>query len=73
MFSELDGALDSLGAQDGHTVGQNFTAWDKTKWAAKEKNIEKILGHLQMNKISLQNMLTLYLWFVARISYLISF
>ena len=61
VFSELDGALESLGAQEG----QDFTVWDKTKWALKEENIEKILRDLQMNKSSLQWMLTIYSWFVT--------
>ena len=66
VFSELDGALESLGVQDD-TFHQNLTAWDKTKWAVKEESIEKSLRNLQMNKISLQWMLTIYLGFVARI------
>ena len=65
VFSELDGALEGLGARDV----QNPTAWDKTKWAEKEESIEKILRNLQMNKCSLQWMLSVYLRFVLRISY----
>ena len=64
VFSELDRALESLGAQ---TVGQKLTAWDKAKWAAREGSIEKILRNLQMNKISLQCMVSIYLWFATRI------
>ena len=70
MFSELDGALESLGAQD---VGQNFTVWDKTKWAATEGRIQKILWNLQMNKISLQSMLSIYSWFVTHLIFDIVF
>ena len=66
VFSELDGALESLGAQD-----ENLTAWDKTKWAVKEESMEKSLRNLQMNKTSLQWMLSIYLWFVRHISCLI--
>ena len=69
VFSELDGALESLGAREG----QDLTVLDKTKWAVKEENIEKILMDLQMNKGSLQWMLSIYLWFVTHISYLILF
>ena len=66
VFSELDRALESLGAQDV-TIGRNFKVWDKMKWAVKEESIEVILRNLQMNKNSLQNMLCIYLWFVTRI------
>ena len=69
VFSELDGALESLGAPDD-AVGPNLTVWDKTKWAVKEESIEKILKNLQMNKSSLQWMLSIYLWFVTRVPYL---
>ena len=68
VFSELDGALESLGVQDDN-VGQNFTVWNRTKWAATEESIQKILVNLQMNKISLQSMLSIYSWFVIPISY----
>ena len=64
LFSELDAALESLGAR---TVGQKLTTWGKAKWAAKEGSIEKILRNLQMSKISLQCMMSIYLWFVTRI------
>ena len=68
MFSELDGALESLGVQ-ADTASQNLNVWDKTKWAVKEESIEKILKNLQTNKISLQWMLSIYLWFVTRVPY----
>ena len=63
VFSELDVALERLGALDGLIVGRNL--WDKTKWAATEESIQKIFGNLQMNKISLQSMLSIYSWFVT--------
>ena len=72
VFSELDGELESLRIQDG-TVGQTLTLWDKTKWAIKEESVRKILRNLQMNKGSLQWMLSIYLWFVTHISYLVLF
>ena len=65
VFSELDGALEGLDTGNG----QNLTAWDKTKWAAKEESIEKILRNLQMNKSSLQWMLSIYLRFVLHVLY----
>ena len=68
VFSELDGALESLGAQDD-IVGRNLNVWDKTKWAVKEESIEKSLRNLQMNKSSLQWMLSIYLGFVTRIQF----
>ena len=60
-FSELDGALESLGVRDG----RNLNVWDKTKWAMKEESIEGSLRNLQMNKSSLQWMLSIYLGFVT--------
>ena len=69
VFSELDGVLEGLGAGDG----QNLTVWNKTKWAVKEESIEGILRNLQMNKCSLQWMLSIYLRFVSRISYFTPF
>ena len=69
VFSELDGALEGLGTRDG----QNPTVWNNTKWAVKEESIEKILKNLQMNKCSLQWMLSIYLRFALRISYFTPF
>ena len=73
VFSELDVALERLGALDGLIVGRNSTVWDKTKWAATEESIQKILVNLQMNKISLQSMLSIYSWFVTHLIFDIVF
>ena len=40
-FSELDGALESLGVQ-ADAIGRNLNVWDKTKWAVKEESLKRV-------------------------------
>ena len=57
-FSELEGVLRSLVAttNDGDRNDYEFT-FDKLKWMAKEKSIEKILQNMQINKGSLNSLI----------------
>ena len=64
VFKRLLDAIDRLFVQGGA-----FTLRNKARWAAEEENIGNILRDLQMNKSSLQCMLSIYVWFVTRVSY----
>jgi hypothetical protein len=57
-FSELERVLRSLVAttNDGERNDYEFT-FDKLKWKAKEKSIEKILQNMQINKSSLNSLI----------------
>lgn len=56
-FSDLDVELKELGAE---TNGVTLAAWERLK----DKDIARILRHLEMNKASLGLMLSIYSWFV---------
>ena len=60
-FSELEVDLKELGAGAN---GVTLTTWERTKWAVEDKDISRILRHLQMHKASLGLMLSIYLWCV---------
>ena len=64
VFGELDGVLANLEVQEG----QVLTVWNKARWAAEEENIGKILRDLKVNKGALEVMLSIYYWFVTRVS-----
>ena len=62
-FSELDVELGGLGVAG--TGGVTLTAWERVK----DKDIAKILKHLQMHKASLGLMLSIYSWFVYHFAF----
>ena len=65
-FSELEVELGELGAG---TNGVTLTTWERTRWAVKDKDIARILRHLQMQKASLGLMLSIYSWFVDHLAF----
>ena len=69
-FSELDEELKGLGGADYQGADSvALTKWERAKWAAKDGGIAKILRHLQMHKVSLGLMLSIYSWSVQHLTF----